>query len=92
MGAKTNKIGKRVWEVHVTDTPVDTTGPARKTFHSRCPVMSQNTPGRISSVLSRSGGRDRLVLLSLLRMVIIDVIQDSTDKLSAFSAVGHIGH
>jgi hypothetical protein len=59
---------EQVWEANVSDTPVDMTGPASKRYFS-LPVSSHesaNTHGRISSVPSRSGGRDRLVLPSLL--------------------------
>jgi len=46
----------QVWEANVSDTHVETTGPARKRYFS-LPVSShesKNTHGRISSVPSRS--------------------------------------
>jgi hypothetical protein len=50
---------EQVWEANVSDTPVDTTGPARKRYFS-LPVSSHesvdtlDTHGRISSVLVAS--------------------------------------
>ena len=41
---------------------------------------------------SRSGGRGRLFLSSLCRVVIVNVVQDTNKKPPAFSALGYFGH
>jgi hypothetical protein len=48
--------------------------------------------GRISSVPSRSGSLDWLVLLLRFRMVIINVIEDVTNQSMVLSTVGHFSH
>ena len=68
--------------------------PARKRYFSLPQSGHESTTprGHISSVPSRSGGHDRLVLPSLLWVVIIYIIQDITNEASAFTTASYFGH
>ena len=60
---------------------------AKDTFYNPPAPSKLTTDDHIFSVPSSSGSCDRVVFLSLRRVVIVNVIYDTIDKFVAFSAV-----